>query len=305
MKIFLTGHCGYVGQRLMPMLQEAGHTVQGCDLKWFYDDGSIERDVRHVTDIGDCDAIIHLAAIANDPSVDFYPRRSWETACLASMRLALAAVRAQARFIYASSVSVYGADRGMVTEDMDLRPLTDYNKTKMAAERVLLSYHQQYGMPLQIIRPATVCGLSPRMRLDLSVNTMTSQALANGVMTVHGGDQWRPSIHIDDLCRLYLFMLHNPDLQGIYNAGFENNSLMDIAKRVRDLVGADIKVLDKKDNRSYMVNSDKLLATGFRAQKSMDHAIYELRDAWRAGKLRDEPRWYNLGWMNYLEIQDK
>jgi nucleoside-diphosphate-sugar epimerase len=115
----------------------------------------------------------------------------------------------------------------MVTEDMDLRPLSDYNKHKMVAERVLLSYAD--SMPVQIIRPATICGLSPRMRLDLTVNMLTVQALRDGVMTIYGGQQWRPSIHIDDMTDLYLFMVEHPELTGIWNAGFENHSLIQIA----------------------------------------------------------------------------
>ncbi len=303
MRVLVTGSCGYVGSALVPKLIAADHDVIGVDAMWFRDDVTEnKKDVRTLTDIMGADCVIHLAAIANDPSVDFYPRRSWETGCLATMQLAAAAAKTGARFIYASSVSVYGADRGMVTEDMDLRPLTDYNKTKMCAERILLSYPE---IRPQIIRPATICGLSPRMRLDLSVNTMTIQALTTGVMTVFGGDQWRPSIHIDDMTDLYLFMLDHPEHVGIYNAGFENNTLMDIAREVQEIVGGQIVVTPQVDKRSYMVNSQKLLETGFRPKKFMHDAIIEMRDAYQLGLLLDSPRHYNLGWMNHLQLEDK
>lgn len=303
MRILLTGAAGYVGSRLWQHLLEAGHSVTPIDLQWFRKIEAPAIDVRSITDIGDADAVIHLAAIANDPSVDFYPRRSWETGCLATMRLAEAAAKKGARFIYASSVSVYGADRGMVTEDMDLRPLSDYNKTKMAAERVLLSYADR--LPIQIIRPATICGLSPRMRLDLSVNTMTIQALTKSKMTVFGGKQWRPSIHIEDMCALYLFMLDHPEHTGIWNAGFENNTLLQIAERVAAITGATIEVTPEVDKRSYQVNSDKLLATGFKPQYTINSAIVDMVNAWRLNLLRDEPQAYNLGWMKHLALEDK
>ena len=303
MRILLTGACGYVGSALLSKLQATGHTVVGWDTKWFYEDNySAEGDVRGIVKVSQFDAIIHLAAIANDPSVAFYPRRSWETGVLATQQLAQMAAKTGCRFIYASSVSVYGADRGMVTEDMDLHPLSDYNKTKMCAERVLLSYPE---IKPQIIRPATICGLSPRMRLDLTVNMLTMQALTKGTMTVHGGSQWRPSIHIDDMCRLYLFMLDHPELTGVWNAGFENHTILDIASKVAAKTGAGIHVTEQKDARSYKVNSDKLLVTGFKPSKTVDDAIDELISAYNAGTLEDLPEWYNLTHMQNLGIQDE
>ena len=279
--------------------------MHGIDVKWFYDDGeSAYADVRSVAlDDVRFDCVIHLAAISNDPTSSEYPRRSWETGTLATYRIADAAARAGARFIYASSVSVYGADRGMVTEDMDLRPLSDYNKHKMVAERVLLSYAD--SMPVQIIRPATICGLSPRMRLDLTVNMLTVQALRDGVMTIYGGQQWRPSIHIDDMTDLYLFMVEHPELTGIWNAGFENHSLIQIADIIGRATGAQIKVTEERDRRSYQVDSSKLLKTGFTPVRHIRVAIYDLIDAWKAGTLKDEPRWNNFKWMRELGIKDE
>src|SRR5690606_34197093 len=209
-------------------------------------------------DLAGYDAIIHLSSIANDPCGDLDPKLTWEVACLATMRLADKAVRQGVkRFIYASSGSVYGLkDEEKVTEDLELVPLSEYNKTKMVAERVLLSYGDE--MVVQIVRPATVCGLSPRMRLDVSVNMLTMQALTKGAITVFGGKQARPNIHIDDITDLYLFMLDHPELRGIYNAGFENLSIMEIGERVTRHVPARIIVTETNDPRSSRVNSDKL-----------------------------------------------
>jgi nucleoside-diphosphate-sugar epimerase len=190
----------------------------------------------------------------------------------------------------------------MVTEDMDLHPLSDYNKTKMCAERVLLSYPE---ICPQIIRPATICGLSPRMRLDLTVNMLTMQALTKGVMTVHGGQQYRPSIHIDDMVALYLFMLEHSELTGVWNAGFENHSILELAEKVAAFTEAKIQVTAERDRRSYQVNSDKLLATGFKPTKGVDDAIEELVAAYQCGHLEDKPEWYNLGWMQHLGVRDE
>ena len=219
MRILLTGHAGYVGSELHKRLQDDGHAVIGIDKHWFWEYGHPSTDVRGIKDLHRIDCIIHLAAIANDPTTNEWPRLAWETSVLATQQLCQMAVRDGCRrFIYASSVSVYGADRGEVVETDELRPLSTYNKVKMCAERVLLSYADQ--IKVQIIRPATVCGLSPRMRLDVSVNMLTMQALTQHKMTLHGGTQMRPSIHIDDMCDLYVWMLNRPALTGIWNAGF-------------------------------------------------------------------------------------
>jgi len=304
MRILLTGACGYVGSALLPKLKAAGHEVLPLDVQWFRkDDNVLMMDVRYITSlVPGTDAIIHLAAIANDPSVSFYPRLSWETGVLATQQLAQMAAKTGCRFIYASSVSVYGADRGMVTEDMDLHPLSDYNKTKMCAERILLSYPE---VRPQIIRPATICGLGPRMRLDLTVNLFVTQAVTQGKVTVHGGQQWRPSIHIDDMTDLYLWMLDHPEHTGIWNAGFENHDLLTIANKVANEARVPVVVTEQRDARSYQVNSDKLLSAGFKPKKTIDNAIMELLDAFRAGTLKDKPQWYNLGWMQELGIEDE
>ena len=231
MKILVTGGCGYKGHVLIPKLLAKNYDVVAYDLQWF---GNYLRPHKNLTvvngDVRDIDSIpldgvdciIHLSSIANDPCGDLNPQLTWEVSALATMQLADKARRMGIkRFIYASSGSVYGVKEEMqVTEELELKPISEYNKTKMVGERVMLSY--QNDMIVQIVRPATVCGYSPRMRLDVSVNLLTMQALSKGQITVFGGDQVRPNIHIDDITDLYLHLIDNPEIIGIYNAGFEN-----------------------------------------------------------------------------------
>jgi nucleoside-diphosphate-sugar epimerase len=255
-------------------------------------------DVRQIdeVDLSPYDTIFHLANIANDPSVELNPYSSWEVNVLAGMRLVDRAARHGVKqFIFASSASVYGLkSEPRVTEDLELTPLSEYNKTKMVAERVVLSYTD--AMTTTVIRPATVCGLSPRMRLDVVVNMLTMQALTKGLVTVLGGDQTRPNIHIDDLVDVYLFAFDRR-LPGVYNAGFENLTVREIASAVTREIPAKIDVKPSNDPRSYFVCSDKLLATGFAPRKSVQIAIREMAEAFRAGTLTDDPVCYNVHWM--------
>jgi len=306
MRILVTGACGYKGTVLVPKLLAAGHAVVAFDIMWFGNHLKphpqltvVKGDVRNIEEINldGIDAIIHLSSIANDPCGDLDPKLTWEVSALATMQLADKAVRKGVkRFIYASSGSVYGIkDEDQVTEDLELKPISEYNKTKMVAERVLLSYKDD--MVMQMLRPATVCGYSPRMRLDVSVNMLTMQALTKRKITVFGGKQTRPNIHIDDITDAYIFLLDNPQHTGVYNAGFENISILDIAERVTRQVEAEIVVTESNDPRSYRVNSDKLLATGFRPKKTVDDAISGIIQKFRSGELKDEERHYNLKWM--------
>ncbi len=306
MKLLVTGACGYKGTVLVPKLLAAGHEVVAFDIMWFGNFLAahprltvVKGDVRNIDSIplDGVDAIIHLSSVANDPCGDLDPKLTWEISCLATMQLAdRAARRGIKRFIYASSGSVYGVkSEPQVTEDLELTPISEYNKTKMVAERVLLSYSDK--MAVQIIRPATVCGFSPRMRLDVSVNMLTMQALAKEHITVFGGSQTRPNVHIDDITDVYVFMLDHPEHCGVYNAGFENISIMDIAERVVEHAPAKISVTESNDPRSYRVNSDRLLATGFRPKKTVDDAIKEIVHKFRSGELKDDDRFHNLKWM--------
>jgi len=306
MRILVTGGCGFKGTVLVPKLLARGHEVIVVDTLWF---GNflephpnlrvVQEDVRNIDAIpmGGVDTVIHLASVANDPCGDIDPKLTWEISALGSMLLADKAVRNSVRrFIYASSGSVYGIkEEEQVTEDLELKPISEYNKTKMVAERVLLSYADK--MAVQIIRPATVCGYSRRMRLDVSVNMLTMQALSNRKITVFGGAQVRPNIHIDDITDVYIFMLDHPEVTGVFNAGFENISILDIAKLVAEQAQADIVVTESNDPRSYRVNSDKLFAAGFRPKKTVNDAIAEIIGQQRSGALKDEDRFYNLKWM--------
>jgi nucleoside-diphosphate-sugar epimerase len=306
MNSLVTGACGYKGNVLVPKLLDAGHSVIAFDIMWFGNDlrpnsnlKVIQGDVRNIAEIPleGVDAIIHLSSVANDPAGDLDPKLTWEISALATMQLIDRAARLGIKhFIYASSGSVYGLkDEAQVTEDLTLVPLSEYNKTKMVAERVVLSYSNQ--MVVQVVRPATVCGISPRMRFDVSVNMLTMQALNRGEITVLGGDQTRPNIHIDDITDLYLFLLNRPDVTGVYNAGFENLSIRRIAEMACEKASAKITVLPSNDPRSYRVNSDKLLATGFRPRKTVENAIDEICQAYREGRLKDEERFHTLPWM--------
>jgi nucleoside-diphosphate-sugar epimerase len=306
MKVFVTGACGYKGSVLVPKLLRKGHKVVAFDAQWFGnflmphpDLQVVCGDVRKPDEINldGIDAIIHLSSVANDPCGDLDPKLTWEISCLATMQLVDRAWRKDIqRFIYASSGSVYGVkDEPQVTEDLELLPISEYNKTKMCAERIVLSYKDH--IVVQIVRPATVCGYSPRMRLDVSVNMLTMQALNDGKITVFGGDQTRPNIHMDDITDLYIFLLDHPEHTGVYNAGFENISILDIAKMVVKHVPAEIVVTPSNDPCSYRVNSDRLLATGFKPRKTVEDAIKEIVGMYSQGALKDEERWYNLKWM--------
>ena len=306
MNILVTGACGYKGSVLVPKLLEKGHSVVALDIMWFgnllpnhKDLKVIKQDIRDIDNVplDGIDVIIHLSSVANDPCGDLNPKLTWEISCLATMQLADKAFRMGIKhFIYASSGSVYGLkEEKDVTEDLTLVPLSEYNKTKMVAERVLLSY--QDHMNVQIVRPATVCGLSPRMRLDVSVNLLTMQALTKGQITVLGGNQTRPNIHIDDITDLYLFFIDNKALSGIYNAGFENLKIIEIAEMISQKTGAEIIIKSSEDPRSYRVNSDKLRSVGFKPKKSVSIAISEITEAVKNKELTDEKRHYNLHWM--------
>lgn len=308
MKILVTGGCGYKGSVLVPKLLAKGHEVTVVDIMWF---GNyleqhprlkvIQADIRHLQKewVNDKEAIIHLASVANDPCSELDPKLSWEVGALSTMQLAdLAVKEGVSQFIYASSGSVYGvSDEPQVTENTPLNPITEYNKNKMVSERVLLSYAND--MIVQIVRPATVCGYSPRMRLDVSVNMLTMQALTKGLITVFGGDQTRPNIHIDDITDLYLFLL-DKKIAGVFNAGFENLSISDIAKQIVSIVPAEIKISVSNDPRSYRVNSDKLLRTGFKPTHSVQSAIKELVSYFKEGKLKDNDNSYNIRTMKAM-----
>ena len=307
MKILITGGCGFKGSVLIPKLLKEGHEITNIDIEWFGNYlkpnknlNSIKRDIRNIEDIAfnGFDAIIHLANIANDPAVELNPTMSWEVNVLASHQLIEKAKNANLKqFIFASSGSVYGIKKEeKVTENLSLVPISTYNKTKMIAERVLMSYES--SMKIHIIRPATVCGISPRMRLDVAVNLLTFQALTKNKITVLGGQQVRPNIHIDDVCDVYIHFINNPNISsGFYNAGFENVSILDIAKLIKSKINCDVEIRPSNDPRSYRQDSTKLLRTGYKPKKNIGIAIDELISAYENGNLKDKDQWHTVRWI--------
>lgn len=314
LNVLVTGGCGYKGSVLVPKVLALGHSVTVWDLQWFGNYlkphprlSFIKRDIRELGDwedyLPEFHTVIHLAGIANDPCGDLDAKLTWEVNVLATMRLADACARAGVeQFIFASSASIYGLkDNKPVVENTIAEPVSDYNKTKMVAERALLSYEK--AMAVQIIRPATVCGYSPRMRLDTMVNMLTVQALKNRKITAHcgehGGGLMRPNTHIEDITDLYCWFLEPKRrwIGGIWNAGFENLSAMDTAHLIAGQVEAEVEVTKVKDKRSYAVDSARLLGMGFQPRHTVNDAISDIVRGWRDGSITDHPATVNLSWM--------
>ncbi len=311
-KVLVTGGAGYVGCVLIPKLLDAGHSVVVYDLMLFGSEGLpkhpnlkvVTGDIRNISDFSEAlkgiESVIHMACISNDPSFELDPElsKTINFECFEPMvRMAKAA--GVKRFIYASSSSVYGvSDAPEVTEDHPLIPLTDYNKYKGLCEPILLRY-QSPEFTTIIIRPATVCGYSPRMRFDLTVNILTNHAVNKGVITVFGGAQKRPNIHIDDLADLYVKLLELPDEKvagETFNAGYENFTVMQLAEFVKAVVETEmpekkplsIKTTTSDDPRSYHVSSKKIAEKiGFKPNRSIEDAVRDLCKAFKAGKLSD------------------
>ena len=323
MKIFLTGADGFIGSHLVEKLVNLNYQTKVLVMynsfnSWGWLD-TLDKKIRDKIEIftGDirdpnclkeamkgCDTVIHLANIANDPSVELNPLLSWEVNVLASHQIIEKSyMQGVKHFIYASSGSVYGVKKEKnVTEKLSLDPISTYNKTKMVAESIFLNYKN--NMQVHCIRPATVCGLSPRLRLDVSVNLLTYQAVKNKVITVYGGSQIRPNIHIKDLINVYKHFLDHPYLpSGCYNAGFENLSIIDIAKKIKKNVKC--KIIIKKnsnDPRSYRQSSDKLLKTGFQPKFGVNFAIKELIKKFRAKSFEEKKINYTVKWMKEIKL---
>ncbi|GLR80782.1 NAD-dependent epimerase/dehydratase family protein (plasmid) [Azospirillum oryzae] len=327
-RVLVTGGAGYVGAVLVPKLLEAGHAVTVLDLYLYGDDvlkssrgnpalREIKGDLRDPDTVADalagCDAVIHLACISNDPSFELDPGLGKSInfdAFRPLVRLSKAA--GVKRFIYASSSSVYGIKEGVeVTEDLPLEPLTDYSKFKAMCEDVL-AQEREPGFVTLTIRPATVCGYSPRQRLDVIVNILTNHAVNTSRIKVMGGTQLRPNIHIDDICDLYLLSLQLPDEQidgKIFNAGEKNHSVVDLATMVRDIVGDHVQMdfLPTNDPRSYHVSSEKIREElGFAPKRTIADAVRDLVTAFREGKLpnaMEDPRYHNIRTMQTIDLK--
>ena len=318
-RILVTGGAGYVGSILVPKLLAVGFSVTVLDLYLFGADvlaGSrnnpklreIKGDIRDIDVVNealkDCWAVIHLACISNDPSFELDPTLS-KTINYDSFRPLVQNAKKGGvkRFIYASSSSVYGIkDAPEVTEDLPLEPITAYSRFKAICEDILKE-EREPGFATLILRPATVCGYSPRLRLDLTVNILTNHAINNGKIRVFGGKQRRPNIHIEDMTDLYLqcLMLHHSQIDGgIYNVGYENHQVIEIAELVRDVIGSrvEIAIESTDDLRSYHISSARITeALGFTPKHTIPDAVEGLSDAFIAGLIPDamsEKRYYNI-----------
>ena len=308
MKILVTGGCGYKGSILIPKLLKLGHKVVSIDTQWFGNYlinhknlKNIKLDVNQIEDIDlkNVNTIIHLASIANDPMAELDKNLSWEASALGTLRLINSALKYKVKkIIYASSGSVYGIKKEKkVHEDLKLKPLSLYNKVKMVTERVLLSYNDM--IDINIVRPGTVCGYSPRMRYDLTVNAMTYSALKNKKIHVFGGKQIRPNIHIEDLTDIYLMLLNKNYKKLIVNAGFENLSILEIAKKISKITNAKIIVKkDKNDPRSYRMSSDRLLKkTKYIPKCNVHRAIIDLKRNMKTINCLDDKKFYSVKWL--------
>ena len=322
--IFITGGAGYVGAALVPALLKKGYRVTVLDLMIYGDDvlddhpnlQIIKGDIRDrtllETNIQGHDAVIHLACISNDPSFELNPALgktinldAFEPLVEISKKLCVK------RFIYASSSSVYGIKNvANVHEDMPLEPLTDYSKYKAQCEEILSKY-QSDNFTTTTVRPATVCGYSRRQRLDVVVNILTNLAYHTRKISVFGGNQLRPNIHINDMASVYLLLLEM-DREKIagktYNAGYENHSVLEIAESVKSVIGQDVQIelSETDDNRSYHVSSDKIKSElGFVAQHSIQDAVSDIRAAFERGLLPNslsDERYFNIKKMQSINL---
>jgi nucleoside-diphosphate-sugar epimerase len=325
--VFVTGGAGYVGSVLVPKLLAQGYRVKVLDLYIYGKDvlegvqghpnlTEIPGDIRDrkllEREIPGSDAIIHLACISNDPSFELNPQLGKSINYDAFFDLvAVAKESGVKRFIYASSSSVYGIkDEENVTEELALQPLTDYSKYKALCEDVLLKARAP-GFVTLILRPATVCGYSLRLRLDLTVNILTNHAVHNKKITVFGGQQKRPNLHIEDMTDLYVQALAWPDaaIDGkIFNAGYENHKVQDIAEMVQRVVGPDVQIVSTPtdDHRSYHVSSEKIKRElGFVPQHTIEQAVQDLVAAFHAGKIPNsmtDIRYYNIKTMQAIHL---
>ncbi len=323
--VLVTGGAGYVGAVLVPKLLRRGYRVKVLDLYLFGDHAlaeygadplleQIKGDIRNLTLLGQvlpgCDAVIHLACISNDPSFELNPQLSRAINYDAFEPLvALSKQSGVRRFIYASTSSVYGvSERENVTEEHPLKPVTDYNKYKGLCEPVLLK-RQSPEFTTVIIRPATVCGYSPRMRLDLSVNILTNLAVNRRKITIFGGSQKRPNIHIEDITDLYVDLLDLPEelIAGkTYNASYQNHTITELGEMVRTVVTREmphlspitVETTSTDDIRSYHVSSEKIRRElGYVPRRTVEDAVADMCAAFRQGRIPhplDDIRYFNV-----------
>ncbi|TGN07978.1 NAD-dependent epimerase/dehydratase family protein [Leptospira ilyithenensis] len=323
--IYITGGAGYVGAVLVPRLLADGYSVTVLDLMIYGEEvlkdhpklTKIKGDIRDQEllkkTIPGHDSVIHLACISNDPSFELNPNLG-KSINLDAFRplVEISKDNKVQRFIYASSSSVYGVkEEPNVTEDFSLEPLTDYSKFKADCEKILAEY-QSTDFTTVTIRPATVCGYSPRQRLDVVVNILTNLAFHKREISVFGGAQLRPNIHIEDMVEAYLVLL-NADSEKIggeiFNAGYLNFTVSEIANMVKEVVGEDVKLVTTptNDNRSYHISSDKIFnKLGFRANRSIKLAAEDLRKAFESGLLPNslsDEKYFNIKRMQSVHLR--
>ena len=315
-KIFITGGAGYVGAMLVPRLLELGNSVTVLDLMWYGEDVidahpnlvMVKGDIRDQEllrkTIPGHDSVIHLACISNDPSFEMDPKLG-ESINLDAFQPLVEISRASGvkRFIYASSSSVYGVkSEPNVSEDMSLEPLTDYSRFKAECEKILANY-QSPEFTTVTIRPATVCGYSRRQRLDVVVNILSNLAFHKRKITVFGGKQLRPNIHIADMVEAYVVLLNAPKelIAGeVFNAGYENQSVEELANSVRDVMGDDVELVSSPtdDNRSYHISSQKISKVlGFVPSHTIKDAIVDMKQALESGLLPNsltDDKYFNI-----------
>jgi nucleoside-diphosphate-sugar epimerase len=327
-KIFVTGGAGYVGSALVPKLLGKGYKVKVLDLYIYGEDVldavkdhpnliQVKGDLRSKKlvrkELKGFDTVIHLACISNDPSFELNPALGKSINYDAFTDLVDISVKEKVKnFIYASSSSVYGIkEEPEVTENLSLEPLTDYSKYKAMCETVLMNAAAD-DFIVTVIRPSTVCGYSPRLRLDLTVNILTNHAINKGEITVFGGEQKRPNLHIEDMTNLYLHLLEQPDEKihkKIWNAGYHNYKVKDIAEIVKKIIDPKlpIKTVPTDDNRSYHVSSRKIADDiGFVAKHSIEEAVKDLKIAFDQGKIpnsMDNIRYFNIKMMQSINLQ--
>ena len=323
--VFITGGAGYVGAMLVPRLLSEGHRVTVLDLMIYGEDvlpehpnltvikGDIRNQELMKSSIPGHDVVIHLACISNDPSFELNPElgRSINLTPFRPM-VEISKNAGVKRFFYASSSSVYGIkDEPNVHEGMTLEPLTDYSVFKMNCEEILSEY-QSDEFTTTTIRPATVCGYSPRQRLDVVVNILTNLAYHKREISVFGGSQLRPNIHIADMVELYVVLLNAPKekIAGeIFNGGYENHSVLQLAETVRDVIGEDVvlKTTPTDDNRSYHVSSKKIAdRLGFTASHTIKDAVADIGKAFDEGLLPnslEDEKYFNIKRMQSLNMK--
>ena len=318
--IFITGGAGYVGSVLTPELLSKNYNVTVYDLLIYGDTLKkhknlkiIKGDLRDKTllkeSLKNQDQVIHLACISNDPSFELNPSLGKEINLDAFEPLvALSKKSGVNRFVYASSSSVYGIKTEKdVHEEMSLDPLTDYSKFKADCEKILFKYTSD-NFVTSVIRPATVCGYSPRQRLDLVINILTNLAYHKKEISVFGGSQLRPNIHIKDMIRAYkLFIEIDPNkINGkVFNVGFENKTVSELALSVKSVIGDDVKIntVPTDDNRSYHVSSQKIFKElGFKANFTIEDAVKDLKNAFDKKLLKNTLE--NIDYFNIKKMQN-